>query len=81
MAEALACGTPVLGLRRGAVPEVVEHGVSGFVADDLDELVEAAGLIPTLDRRKCRDRAQRLFSDDAVVSAYEKLYAQLRRAS
>ena len=41
MAEAMACGTPVIGFSRGAVPEVVEHGVTGFVADDIDGLVAA----------------------------------------
>ena len=43
MAEAMACGTPIIGLRRGAVPEVVEDGVTGFVADDVDGLVAAWG--------------------------------------
>jgi glycosyltransferase involved in cell wall biosynthesis len=78
MAEALACGTPVLGLRRGAVPEVVEDGVSGFVANNLDSLVGMVCKLPALDRRACRDRAQALFSDDAVVTAYEVLYARLQ---
>ncbi|MDP3620179.1 MAG: glycosyltransferase family 4 protein [Ramlibacter sp.] len=81
MAEALACGTPVLGLRRGAVPEVVEHGVSGFVADDMDDLVSAVRMLPTLDRRACRARAQELFSDDAIVTAYESLYTRLMQPS
>lgn len=80
MAEALACGTPVLGLRRGAVPEVVEDGVSGFVADTLDDLVARIERLPSLSRRACRDRAQALFSDEAVVTTYENLYTRLRRS-
>jgi glycosyltransferase involved in cell wall biosynthesis len=57
MAEALACGTPVLGLRRGAVPEVVESDVTGFVRDTVDELVEAVGAIRSVQRHQCRSAA------------------------
>jgi len=77
MAEALACGTPVLGLRRGAVPEVVEDGVSGFVRDDVDGLVAAVGRIGELDRRASRERAERMFSDHAIVEAYLDVYRRL----
>lgn len=77
MAEALACGTPVLGLRRGAVPEVVEDGVSGFVRDDVDGLVKAVGSLGELDRRACRKRAEKLFSDTAIVEAYLDVYRKL----
>ena len=77
MVEALACGTPVLGLRRGSVPEVVEDGVTGFVRDDVDGLVEAVGHLGQLDRRASRERAERLFSDRAIVDAYLDVYRQL----
>jgi glycosyltransferase involved in cell wall biosynthesis len=77
MAEAMACGTPVLGLRRGAVPEVVIDGVTGFVRDDVDELVAAVGRIGELDRQASRERAERLFSDHAIVEAYLDLYRRL----
>jgi len=80
MAEALACGTPVIGLDRGAVPEVVEHGRSGFVCRSLDELVTAVGKLDQLNRRDCRRRFEETFSDEAVVAAYERLYErELRR--
>ena len=77
MAEALACGTPVLGLRRGAVPEVVEHGVTGFVCDTVDQLVACVKDLPAISRQACRDRAQQLFSDEAIVDAYLAVYRQL----
>jgi len=74
MAEAMACGTPVLGLRRGAVPEVVEDGVTGIVRDDLDGLVAAATELARIDRAACRARVERLYSADAVVEAYLASY-------
>jgi glycosyltransferase involved in cell wall biosynthesis len=74
MAEALACGTPVLGLRRGAVPEVVQHGVSGYVCDTVAELADAVRNVPKIDRNACREIAAKNFSRDAVTEAYLKIY-------
>lgn len=78
MAEALACGTPVLGFDRGAVAEVVEDGVTGVVRGDLTELVVATDRLMEIDRRACRARAERLFSGDALVDGYMALYQQMR---
>lgn len=74
MAEAMACGTPVLGLHRGAVPEVVENGITGFVEDDLEGLVAAVDRIPQIWRQACRDRVEKLFSGRAVTEAYLGVY-------
>ncbi|MDX1532081.1 MAG: glycosyltransferase family 4 protein [Rhodothermales bacterium] len=77
MAEALACGTPVVGFRRGSVPEVVEHGASGFVCDTPEEMAEAVARVGTLDRADARARAERHFSDRVIVDAYEDLYRRV----
>lgn len=79
MAEALACGTPVIGFRRGSVPEVVDEGVTGFIADTTDDMVAAVGRIDAIDRRRCREAAEQRFSDQAIVSAYEAVYRELGR--
>jgi glycosyltransferase involved in cell wall biosynthesis len=77
MAEALACGTPVLGLRRGAVAEVVEDGISGFVLDNLDQLVAAGPRVLQLDRWACRCRVEQHYSEAAVTNGYLAVYRDL----
>jgi glycosyltransferase involved in cell wall biosynthesis len=74
MAEALACGTPVIGFRRGAIPEVVQNGINGFVCDDLHEMLEAIMHLHTIERYECRRIMEKYFSDHAVVDGYEQLY-------
>lgn len=77
MAEALACGTPVIGLKRGAVPEVVEDGISGIVRNTLDELVEAIQAPINLSRQACRSRAETAYSESVIVDQYAELYQQM----
>ncbi|MFV9504995.1 MAG: glycosyltransferase [Oscillochloridaceae bacterium umkhey_bin13] len=74
MAEALACGTPVVGLCRGAVPEVVTHGVNGFVGTTITELVGAVHRVAEIDRHQCRSILEQRFSAQAIVTAYERIY-------
>jgi glycosyltransferase involved in cell wall biosynthesis len=77
MPEALACGTPILALRAGSVPEVLEDGVTGFVRDDEDGLVAAATRLGDLNRARCRAEAERRFSAAAMADRYERVYARL----
>jgi len=77
----MACGTPVLGLRRGSVPEVVEDGVSGLVVDDLEQLVAAVPLLDTLNRRACRARVEQYYSETAVAEGYLSVYGKLLSSS
>jgi glycosyltransferase involved in cell wall biosynthesis len=77
MAEALACGTPVVALRAGSVPEVLEDGATGYIRDTEDDLVEAVKRVGELDRARCRAEAERRFSPSAMAKAYEEVYAAL----
>lgn len=75
--EAMACGTPVVGLARGGVPEYVEHGVTGYLADDVEGMIDGIRNLDTISRHACRERVERLFSDRAVVDAYERVYLEM----
>jgi glycosyltransferase involved in cell wall biosynthesis len=75
--ESLATGTPVIARRAGALPEIVEHGVDGFLVDDLSEARLAVGLAAGLDRIRIRARALERFGVERMVSAYERLYRSL----
>lgn len=77
--EALACGTPVIAFRRGGVPEGIEHGKTGFLCDTSEEMAALVGQLDRIDRHRCRDEAERRFSDGAVVDAYERLYREMAR--
>jgi glycosyltransferase involved in cell wall biosynthesis len=82
MIEALACGTPVVAMRCGSVPEVLDHGVTGFVCDDLDQAIAAARRVDDLDRAACRAAFDARFTDVAMRRGYEAVYHRLlaRRA-
>lgn len=77
MIEAMACGTPVIGFRNGAVPEVVEEGVTGFVCSSASDAMEAVGRIGRLDRRRVRAECEARFSASAMVAGYERCYEEM----
>jgi glycosyltransferase involved in cell wall biosynthesis len=77
MVEALACGTPVVALRAGSVPEVVEHGVTGFVVDDEAAMVRVLDRLGDIDRRACRRAAETRFSAAAMADRYERVYQRV----
>ncbi len=74
MIESMVCGTPVIALRGGAVEEVIEHGVTGFICDDPEELPEAIARIDEIDPYACRERVERLFATDRFAAGYEAAY-------
>lgn len=74
MAEAMACGTPVVAFNRGAAPEVVSNGETGFVVDNLDEMTEAVQRIHEVDPIRCREHVRRNFDVPRVVDDYLAAY-------
>src|SRR6185369_17541196 len=81
MAEALACGTPVVGLNRGAVPEVIDHGRTGWVCSEPEDMMAAIGELGQLSRHACRQAAETRFGAPVLVDAYEALYRELQQRS
>lgn len=75
--ESLATGTPVIARRAGALTETIEHGVDGFLVDDLSEAALAVQLVGDLDRAKIRERALERFSPQRMVDEYEAVYRDL----
>jgi glycosyltransferase involved in cell wall biosynthesis len=77
--EAMANGTPVIAFGRGAVPEIVDHGVTGFIVDDVDEAVAAIPLARGLDRAAIRRRFEERFSVARMARDYLELYDEVLR--
>lgn len=77
MVEAMALGCPVITFGRGAAPEVVYDGVSGFIVDTLDEMVEAMPRVKDLDRAQVRAHVDEHFSSRAMTRAYLDVYRQV----
>lgn len=75
--ESLACGTPVIARRAGALPEIIEHGVDGYLVDDVSEAELAVELVSSLDRDLIRRRALARFSAGRMTDEYEAAYRQL----
>jgi glycosyltransferase involved in cell wall biosynthesis len=77
MIEAMACGTPVVALAHGSVPEIIDHGLSGFVVNCVDEAVAAANAVETLDRAAIRKRFEQRFTAARMARDYLAAYRRL----
>src|SRR5262249_40089139 len=77
--EAMACGTPVVALRRGAADEVIDHGTSGIVVDDEDELAGGGRRALPLDRVACRAQSASPFTHLRMAAEYEELAFRIAR--
>ncbi|MFW5870468.1 MAG: glycosyltransferase family 4 protein [Candidatus Sumerlaeota bacterium] len=74
VAESMACGTPVLAVKRGSMPEVINDGVSGYLVKNAAEMAEAVSRVPDLDRRACREWVEDKFSEERMIDDYIKVY-------
>jgi len=75
--EAMACGTPVIAYNRGSMPELIEHGVTGFLVDTFDEAIAAIGRIGEIDRAQCRHAVERRFTVERMAERYIDLYERI----
>ena len=74
MIESLACGTPVVGTARGSTPEIIDHGVTGFLGDSDADLLAGIRQVASLDRAACRQVAEQRFSTAVMASNYVNAY-------
>lgn len=72
--EAMACGTPVIAYNKGSMPELIEHGITGFLVDTFDEAVDAIGRIGEIDRAACRRAVEERFTVERMAEKYLALY-------
>ncbi len=75
--EAMACGTPVIAIRRGSMPELIEDGVTGFLVDTVEQAIAAVERIGEIDRAACRQAAATRFSVDRMADRYLALYRSI----
>ncbi len=75
--EAMACGCPVIAFNRGAIPEIIKTGVTGFVVEDVEGMIDALHNIERIDRAACRDHALTNFSVEKMTDGYEAIYKKL----
>jgi glycosyltransferase involved in cell wall biosynthesis len=75
--EAMACGCPVIAFNRGAIPEIIKTGVTGYVVEDVEGMVDALNNIDAIDRAACRAHALENFNVGRMTDGYEAVYRRL----
>ena len=77
--ESIACGTPVIAFNRGSMPEVVKHGYSGYLVQNVEEACQAIKEVKRLSRQECRRWVEEHFSQERMVNDYLAVYEQVLR--
>ncbi len=77
MIEAMACGCPVIGFRNGSIPEVIKNGKTGFVINNIDQMIDAVDKIPTISREECRKYALENFSAAKMTDGYLRIFERI----
>jgi glycosyltransferase involved in cell wall biosynthesis len=79
--EALACGTPVLAYRQGSIPEIIDHGVTGYICGSIGEMAQAVSGLSLIDRSRCRETFEERFTVERMVKNYLAIYEHVAAAA
>jgi len=77
MVESMACGTPVIAFARGSIPEIIRHGETGYIVDDIEQAVIATKDVQSINRSVCREDVERRFSHTRMAHDYVDLYQRI----
>ena len=77
MVESMACGTPVIAFARGSIPEIVRHGETGYVVEDIEGAINAVAVIRTIDRSVCRADVEKRFTSTRMARDYVRVYGEI----
>jgi len=78
--EAMACGTPVLAYRQGSIPEIIDHGVTGYICDNIGEMAQAVAGLSLIDRARCREIFEQRFTVERMAKDYVAIYENMAAA-
>jgi len=79
LVESMACGTPVIAFRRGSMPEIIRHGETGYIVDDIEGAINAAAAIKSIDRTRCRAEVEQRFTSARMARDYVSVYEKILR--
>ena len=77
LVESMACGTPVIAFRRGSMPEIIRHGETGYIVDDIGDATNAVAAISSIDRSDCRADVEQRFTDTRMARDYVRVYEKI----
>jgi glycosyltransferase involved in cell wall biosynthesis len=77
MVESMACGTPVIAFGRGSIPEIVRHGETGYIVEDIDQAESAVAAVREIDRSACRADVEQRFTQTRMARDYVRVYQDI----
>jgi glycosyltransferase involved in cell wall biosynthesis len=77
LVESMACGTPVIAFDRGSMPEIIRHGVTGYIVDDIEGAINAVAAIKSIDRTHCRADVEQHFTSARMARDYVRVYQEI----
>jgi glycosyltransferase involved in cell wall biosynthesis len=77
LVESMACGTPVIAFDRGSMPEIICHGETGYIVDDIEGAINAVASVTSIDRSTCRADVEKRFSNSRMARDYVRVYQEI----